>query len=205
MDELVKGVVGPQCTAPILVNGVEVNALFDLGSQVNIIGRACLRKVIRTGNVPCEKLQPGIFGHPPGVKLTNASGAPMKFFGLGHCMIQTDSSDPGEEHKFLVQENANYDVVLGTSVLLASSKWCKRLSKLLTGWSDNACPRTTHGFSSSVFSMSVRASVVPAEVVNSEFCLSKSEKRACMLKGCSSQTLRRDEFRRSTRSVRVGN
>ena len=138
--DMYKGVIGPQFTAPIFVNGVEVKALFDLGSQVNIISRDCLREVLRKGNVPCDKLQHGIMGHPPGVNMTNASGTPMKFFGLGHCVIQTDPNDPGEEHPFLVQENANYDVVLGTPLLLGNSKWRERVGKLLTDW-DDKCAR----------------------------------------------------------------
>ncbi|KAH7721712.1 hypothetical protein AAVH_10790 [Aphelenchoides avenae] len=102
----------------------EVKALFDLGSQVNIISRSFLRESLRKGIIPCSKLKPGIFANPPGVNIKDASGTPMKFFGLGHCMVQIDASDTAEEHKFLVQEYTNCDVVLasGANALVSFSK-----------------------------------------------------------------------------------
>ncbi|KAH7691436.1 gagpol and env protein precursor, partial [Aphelenchoides avenae] len=137
--EFSQDVVGKPCLAPILVNGVEANALFDLGSQVNIISKACIRDVLRKGHAACGKL-PALFGHPPGVNIRDASGTPMKFLGIAQCRIQVDSNDAAEVHKFLVQENTNFDVVLGTPVLAASRKWCERTKEIL----DKLCDEVGH-------------------------------------------------------------
>ena len=77
----------------------------------------------------------------------------MTFLGLSHCVVQTGPSDSGEEHKFLVQENTNFDVVLGTTVLVASRKWRERTKEVLDLLGDKVGPHATSGLSSSVFSM----------------------------------------------------
>ncbi|KAH7719683.1 hypothetical protein AAVH_12865 [Aphelenchoides avenae] len=130
LAEVLEGIVGAQCVAPILVNGMEAKALFDLGSQVNIISRDFLRHVMRNCRKSLGKL-PAIVGHPSGVNIKDASGKPMPFAGAGHCEIQIDASDSAEVHKFLIQDGANFEVILGTPALIGSRKWCERTRELL--------------------------------------------------------------------------
>ncbi|KAH7698792.1 gagpol and env protein precursor, partial [Aphelenchoides avenae] len=155
--DLVKGVVGGQCVAPIWLNGIESKALWDTGSQVDIISKAHLQDILRKSPERLRKAK-CLTVHPPGVSIKDASGKEMPFLGLVQLEIKARETDPAEMHKFLVQDGpTNFDVVLGTPTLFGSSLFCDQLIQLMKGWSATSRPREGKDASSNGYCMRIAA------------------------------------------------
>ncbi|KAH7710724.1 gagpol and env protein precursor [Aphelenchoides avenae] len=153
--DLVKGVVGGQCVAPVWLNGIESKALWDTGSQVDIISKAHLQDILRKSPERLRKAK-CLTVHPPGVSIKDASGKEMPFLGLVQLEIKAQATDPAEMHKFLVQDGpTNFDVVLGTPTLFGSTLFCDQLIQLMKGWNATSRPRAGKDASSNGYCMRI--------------------------------------------------
>lgn len=155
VQDLLQGVVGGQCVAPVWLNGIESKALWDTGSQVDINSKAHLQDILRKSPERLRKMK-CLTVHPPGVSIKDASGKEMPFLGLVQLEIKPNEADPVEMHKFLVQEGpTNFDVVLGTPTLFGSSLFCEQLVKLLKGWNGTPKPQDGKDASSNGYCMRI--------------------------------------------------
>lgn len=127
-------VVGPSAVAPIMLNGHQVNAVFDSGSDVCLIRASLYKSLYKSSNtaqMECFKL-PAYPGPQNGLVVQDAQGEAMQFKGRVVCDVRASRNErKGERYEFLVVEDAPFDVVLGTPALSKSTKLRSRLMALL--------------------------------------------------------------------------